>query len=215
MADAAHPALTTLQALLPDATVAGGDFAHTLPSPAAVPVLDRPQIFRTARFVAGENCIKDLLKNAGIPDRIIRNGEGGERLWPKEHVGSLTYKKTTVLGALAHSSRLTMLGIDLESIDRDGMALIESTIAPEGLPPGTSSELGVLLAFSAKEAVFKAQYPATTRRLDFSDVRLKWTGSGHAQGDARAACPDGVILGVRFKIVDRWLVSVASADRNI
>ena len=98
-------------------------------------------------------------------------------MWPNGFVGSLTHKGTAVLGALAAKSVLRALGIDIEFIDSSKLGSIEKNIAWEGLPPGTDQSQGVLLALSAKEAVFKAQYPLTGKLLSFSDVALEWTFS--------------------------------------
>ena len=64
-------------------------------------------------------------------------------------------------------------GIDLEPCDRappEGLGeMVMPWRAPDDLPP--------LLAFCAKEAMFKAQYPLTGRMLDFRDVPLVLRGA--------------------------------------
>lgn len=58
-------------------------------------------------------------------------------------------------------------GVDIEPRDRpppEGLA--------EMLMPWRGAEGSPLLAFCAKEAMFKAQYPLTSRMLDFRDVPL-------------------------------------------
>ena len=64
-------------------------------------------------------------------------------------------------------------------------------------------------ALTAKEAVFKAQYPITRRKLDYDDVRLRWTSR---QGDelvGMALCEGIPALTVRSARSELWLLSVA------
>lgn len=210
-----HPALFALQALLPNIVVAGVSFANKLPDPRSISSLERQNIFKVEQATAGNDCVNSLLRGVGIGDRKINNGSGGERVWPEHFVGSLTYKETIVLGALAPTKRFAMLGIDLETIGSGEEELDKGTISSEGLPPGIAPGLGVLYSFSAKEAAFKAQYPLTTRRLNFSHVRLEWHAANSSFAETTAICPAGVILEVQLKIVERWLVSVASKSRTV
>jgi 4'-phosphopantetheinyl transferase EntD len=101
-----------------------------------------------------------------------------------------------------------MIGLDLERVDRSDLLPIEHLIGPEGLPLGTDRQFGTLLTFSAKEAVFKAQYPVTRERLDFSAVRLRWAGSYEKGFRAVVDCSVSG-LEVRAVVAGKWLVSCA------
>lgn len=207
--DATHPTVAALQRLVPEAIVAGGSFAAWLPSPHAVSPSERAATLSSAQDTAVKQCVERLLRLAGFAEGVeVRKTERGERDWPAGFVGSLTHKGTVVLGVIAKRSSTPMVGIDLERMDRADLIDIQKTIASEGLPYGFSQQLGILFAFSAKEAVFKAQYPQTQKWLGFSDVNLVWV---RAEGDhLRAAVCGGVTgLEVRCMRVDRWVLAAA------
>ncbi len=208
-----HQTALELRKLVPEALTGGGSFALMLPHPGTLAAEDRASVFESAQKAAVAQCLKALLARAGLPeDTRVMSGDGGQRIWPPGFVGSLTHKGTVVLGVIAGSEKVPMIGLDLERLDRT-LSEIEEMVAPEGLPPGLDVERGRLMAFSAKEAVFKAQYPVTHEILDFSDVRLVWE---RGEGDvmiARALCPVAG-LSVRAIFVDEWVITVALSVRN-
>lgn len=206
--DASHETVRALEDLVPEAIVAGGSFAAWLPHPRTLPPADREVTISSAREAAVAHCVRELLLRVGLDeDTTVATAEGGARKWPAGFVGSLTHKGTVVLGVIAPATSTRMIGIDLERTDRDDLAAIENSIASEGLPPGVDSERARLLSFSAKEAVFKAQYPVTGRRLGFPDVQLLWERSGE-NIRAEVRCPvEGLVI--RASVVGRWVVSAA------
>lgn len=206
--DGTHEAVRALEVLLPEAFVAGGSFAGWLSHPRTLPAAEREAMITSAREAAVAKCVRDLLRRVGLDeDTIVATGEGGERKWPAGFVGSLTHKGTVVLGVIARASSVHMLGIDLERTDRDDLAAIEDSIAPEGLAPGMDPEPARLVSFAAKEAVFKAQYPAAGRRLGFADIQLTWRQVG-VNIRAAVRCPvEGIE--VRASVAGRWIVAAA------
>jgi 4'-phosphopantetheinyl transferase EntD len=206
-----HSTLLVLRRLVPETAVAGGSFARFLPHPRSLGSASRAAAFASAQELAIEECITGLLQLAGLPlDLRVEKRPDGARDWPRGFAGSLTHKGTVVLGAIAAVSTVKMIGLDLERIDHADLLPIETLVAAEGLPPGIDRQFGTLLAFSAKEAVFKAQHPVTRDRLDFSAVRLRWTGSRDREFRARV---DGALseLQVRTACVGNWLMTCAIA----
>jgi len=204
-----HSTLLVLRRLVPETAVAGGSFARSLPHPRSLGSASRAVAFASAQELAIEECITSLLQLAGLPlDLRVEKRPDGARDWPRGFAGSLTHKGTVVLGAIAAVSTVKMIGLDLERIDHADLLPIETLVAAEGLPPRIDRQFGTLLAFSAKEAVFKAQYPVTRDRLDFSAVRLRWTGSRDRGFRARV---DGALseLQVRTAFVGNWLMTCA------
>jgi len=201
-----HAVVEELQHLLPNAVVAGGCFASLLPHPSSVARDERVTVFEQAKSAATSQCLRDLLDKAGLAAVEPRRGEAGDRLWPKGFVGSVSHKSTTVLAALARTVDMEALGIDLE---RDDGAAISPMIVGEARPPTSTVRLGVLLTFSAKEAVFKAQFPLTHRRLAFEDVVLRWSRDSDDSYQATARCGGLVLFTVRVRVVAGWVVSAA------
>lgn len=207
--DTSHESVRALELLLPEAIVAGGSFAGWLPHPKTVQASEREEMVVSARGAAVAQCIRGLLRRSGVDEHTgVSICDGGDRKWPPGFVGSLTHKGTVVLGAIAPTSALRMLGVDLERTDRDDLTDIEPSIAAEGLAPGFEPRLGRLLSFSAKEAVFKAQFPATRRRLGFRDVELLWERCATASVRAVVRCPEEGLV-VRASLAGRWIVSAA------
>jgi 4'-phosphopantetheinyl transferase EntD len=207
--DASHATVQVLERLVPETISAGGSFARWLPHPNSLSTAARATAFTSAQDLAAEQCIRCLLRRAGLPENVqVQRRTGGDREWPAGFLGSLTHKGTVVLGLIAASSSITMIGLDLERVDRSDLLPIERLVAPEGLPLGTDAQLGTLLAFSAKEAVFKAQYPTRREKLAFSDVRLAWAGNHEEGFRARVDCNVSG-LEVRAAFIGKWLVSCA------
>lgn len=76
------------------------------------------------------------------------------------------------------------LGIDLEPLDADQPDDLKTAIQPYRTRRGPDSPL---LAFSAKEALFKRQFPVTGRLLDFCDISLIVADDGRFAACLRGA----------------------------
>jgi len=207
--DATHITVAAVQRLVPEMISVGGSFARWLPHPSTLTASARATALASAQNSAVEQCIRSLLRRAGLPEGIrVSSGGEGERNWPAGFVGSLTHKGTVVLGVISRTTSIQMAGIDLERMDGSDLGAIEHLVAQEGLPRGVESELGMLLVFSAKEAVFKAQYPCSRHRLDFSDVRLVWAEPQEDYFTADVHCPTPGLT-VRCLRVAEWVLSAA------
>jgi 4'-phosphopantetheinyl transferase EntD len=206
--DKNHQTVGVLESLVPEAVVVGGSFAGWLPHPRTVPAEEREATIASAQETAVGLCVRGLLRRVGVDeDTRIATDQGSEREWPAGFVGSLTHKGTVVLGVIAPAAAVSMIGIDLERADRHDLAGIESSTA-EGTAPGLEPGLARLLTFSAKEAVFKAQYRVTRRSLAFSDVQLIWEfGSRENIRGAVLGPVEGLVI--RAAVVGRWIVSAA------
>lgn len=211
--DAAHPTVEALERLVPEAIVSGGSFAADLDHPNKILPVERRPAFEAARVTAIDQCIHRIFSRAGLPDTVgFRKGEGGDPLWPDGFVGSLSHKGTVVLAAMAPTSVVRALGIDVERIDLSDLGPIAHNIAPEGLPPYTEQSVGILLTLSAKEAVFKAQYPLTRQLLDFSDVVLNWACCTPDAFVAKARCDNAMVFEVRCTVANVWVLTAAVAS---
>ena len=208
--DDSHIVISSMRALLPEAVVAGGSFSAWLPAPESVRPADRGHLLETAKQEAVRQAIRRVLRDAGVPDtRLPERGGGGDRIWPPGYVGSLSHKGTVVLVALAKSDALVAVGIDVERCDGDDLLQIRGLVAPEALPRSLDPAVARNLALSAKEAVFKAQYPITSRRLSFEDVHLAWGDAEDGRVDGNAQVADGPMVRVRCRAELPWIISAA------
>src|ERR1044071_334288 len=213
--DTSHVALATLRDLLPEATLAGGSFSSLLPPPRMLSSDDRRTEYERVRELAIETCLARAASDAGLSGITIRRGDDGARQWPRGFVGSLSDKGTVVATALAPISILRALGIDLELIDNSASQLDAALIGADS-PRGFAPAVQTLLTFSAKEAVFKAQFPLTGAKLQYLDIELDWSGqsSPHLEAIARSPrFPEPLI--VRSATSRRWIVAIAASMSSL
>ena len=140
---------------------------------------------RVEQFTAGRVCSRLALARLGVAATTpIERGEDRAPIWPRGFTGSITHTDTWCAAAVAQLGELRSLGIDLESATPLKEALWRRVCTPEErewlreLPdPG---RMGKVL-FSAKEAVYKCQYPLTSQFLGFHAVQVEvGDGSFHA-----------------------------------
>ena len=130
---------------------------------------------RLADFAAGRLCARRALAQLGFENFALRrNGDHTPR-WPEGIVGSITHT-AGFCGAVAdRRENVAGLGLDAEVVASvvpelwrqllTGAELAE--LAPLAIAQG---ERLAALAFSAKEAFYKAQFGLTESWLDFTDV---------------------------------------------
>lgn len=135
---------------------------------------------RVRELMAGRSTARHALRLFGMEPAPILSTSGGAPTWPRGFCGSLSHSHRHVAVLLAHSSRYESVGVDIEDGRPLGAAATMAVVTARELKvidragwaiPGSSAE-GI--AFSAKEAVFKCQFPLTLdASLDFLDVRLE------------------------------------------
>jgi 4'-phosphopantetheinyl transferase EntD len=141
---------------------------------------------RRREFAAGRALARQalaLLGESSNPE--IPMGSGGEPLWPVNFVGSLSHTATHVAALVARATRHVSVGVDLDDGRLLGAAAagelmtaseVEAVLAQEWT---ADEEIARNLAFLAKEALYKYQYPKTRfRELGFDEVRLYRTETG-------------------------------------
>ena len=167
---------------------------------------------RRREFAAVRSCARRALGDLGVPASAVLPGPSGEPIWPNGVVGSMTHCPDYRACAVGRASHFAAIGIDAEphaalpdgvlgmvTSDSERAALAELAAAA----PDTSWDR---LLFCAKEAVYKAWFPATGRWLGFSeaDVRIERDGTFHA----RLLVPDPIVGGVELAGYDgRWQVT--------
>jgi 4'-phosphopantetheinyl transferase EntD len=128
---------------------------------------------RLREFAAGRHAARQALNMLGFADQAIPMGEDRAPIWPKGLQGSLTHCAAACIAVVARGP--ATLGIDLEPdapLAPDLTALICTPIEQDWLrqqPPEDRGRLARVI-FSAKESVYKAQYPFSKEILDFADV---------------------------------------------
>lgn len=177
------------------AVAVAADWEAELIGPEAGAVADAVAA-RQREFRAGRSCARRALASLGLPAVAIPSGDHREPIWPDGVRGSITHDDDFCAAVVAPEGVVASLGIDAAA-NHPLPAPIAGRIGAVG---DLLDELGegvdpVALAFSAKEAFYKAWYPLTGRWLDFEEVavRASWrpgrpgelgfeVGADHATG---------------------------------
>lgn len=134
---------------------------------------------RAKEFAAGRSAARAAMQALGIPPYALLQGVGGEPVWPDAICGSISHTDAFAVAFVARKGACKSVGVDI-----DDHRPITTEIAQDIT---WTREVQLLLslgvcedrnaaqnfAFSAKEAVYKCQYPLThCRSLGFHQVRL-------------------------------------------
>ncbi len=182
---------------------------------------------RRATFAAGRigaAHAMELLDRTPVPVLV---GPTREPLWPSGLIGSIThtqqrgrFESIVAYTALAPDPGNTGIGIDAELLGRVTSDLTrriltdDERLLVERLPPGERDRF-VALAFSAKEALYKAQFPLTGAWLGFHDAELDSDGTRIrlvAGGPLTGVVDDPVR--VRSLVVDDRIVAAVVVRRS-
>jgi len=132
---------------------------------------------RRVEFLRGRACARVALAAVGGPgDAELPVGPSRAPVWPEGFTGSITHAKGVVAAVVAPMAGCGGIGIDVER----GAALPQGTerhvLLPEEIER-LASPLD-LVAFSAKESIFKAVHPVVERWIGFMEARIVLGGPG-------------------------------------
>ncbi len=136
---------------------------------------------RRAEYAAGRRAARAAMVDLGRPAAAIPQGSDRAPLWPAGMTGSIAHCDTCCIAAVARIDDCTTLGIDVEqatALDADLIAIICTPTEQDWLASQPAPGLCAKMIFSAKEAVYKAQYPLTGQVIGFDAVTLTMTGDG-------------------------------------
>jgi enterobactin synthetase component D len=133
---------------------------------------------RRAGWVGGRVALRAALAAVGVgaPDAMLSTPRGAPIL-PPGAVGSVSHKRAiaVALAARAPTSRATV-GVDVEELRPLRTDISRRVLTPDErarLPPdGPARDAAVLLAFSAKEAIYKALDPWVQRFVSFEEATV-------------------------------------------
>jgi 4'-phosphopantetheinyl transferase EntD len=153
---------------------------------------------RRREFTSVRACARRALAELGQPPAPLVPGERGAPGWPDGITGSMTHCAGYRGCVLARTSDLASVGLDAEP----NLPLPEGVGNSIALPAERDHVAGLAatdpgvcwdrLLFCAKEAVYKAWYPLTSKWLGFEEARITFAGDpGATDGtfDARILIP--------------------------
>lgn len=132
---------------------------------------------RRQEFRAGRSVARRALTTLGKEPGPILCGSHGEPIWPGAIVGSVTHTHQLAGAAVCRKDVNRAVGIDLNDRRALGSASDDLMTAPDIEAAGEvagNEDLDALrnLVFSAKEALYKCQFPLTLTNIEHLDVEL-------------------------------------------
>ncbi len=129
---------------------------------------------RQREYAAVRQLAHQLLFVCGVQPEPLLNGLDRAPIWPQGIVGSLSHCAEHAIAMVACSRQVRAIGCDIEPAKALPISLVSRVLLPDEevrLEAGPDW-LGRLM-FSAKESLYKAQYPLTRTQLDFDAVEIK------------------------------------------
>lgn len=158
---------------------------------------------RRREFASGRALLRELLGT----DDAIPVGDDRKPVLPPEFVGSLAHDDRFAVAAVADASSVQAIGIDVEPNSQlsDDMARI--ILRPD------EAALDAHLAFTLKEAVYKAWSCLGGGMLEHHDVRIERAGDGHFDATVVVAEPgQRPCFAGRFAAAGNRIVSLVICD---
>lgn len=130
---------------------------------------------RRREFIAGRICARRALAALGFAESPIPPQADRSPNWPRGAIGSITHTTNLAAAAVAISTQIRALGMDMEEVDRitaDLHPRLFNAVEVDQLrcfPAARFQELAAVL-FSAKEAFFKCQFPHTRAFVGFHEA---------------------------------------------
>jgi 4'-phosphopantetheinyl transferase EntD len=133
---------------------------------------------RQAEFATARVCARAALSRLGIQPAPLVPGRDRSPRWPTGVVGSISHADGLCAVAVARGSDVESIGIDVETSSPLEAELERVICTPNELrwldAHDAHPQRGrwAKLLFSAKESLYKCQYPISRQMLDFADVEL-------------------------------------------
>ena len=134
-------------------------------------------LHRQREFAAGRTAARQAMAQVGLNPCPVPSGPDRAPIWPLGVVGSISHTRQICIAAAGRAEEVGAIGIDVEErkpVDQALWPSICTTDEQAYLQTHPVEQRGDIVThlFSAKEAFFKWQYPATKRMLDFQDIRI-------------------------------------------
>lgn len=170
-----------IEEILPSAVAVGESFTDILDAPLypeEEALLTRAVDKRRREFTTVRACARQALASLGVAAAPILPGLRGAPGWPPGVVGSMTHCDGYRASAVARASDLVTIGLDAEPngrIPADVLRMVadaDEQAWVAGLLTTAPEVSWDRLLFSAKESVYKAWFPLTSRWLGFDEATL-------------------------------------------
>ena len=148
------------------------------PEQAAV---SQASVKRQREYATARDLARGALRELGVDAFDLLNGDDRAPIWPAGIVGSISHCDTRAFVALGRAAEVGSVGIDVEHRTELKRDLWRMTLLPEEIAwLNTQASAGrgrlALAMFTAKEALYKAQYPRSTEYMGFMALRVELRG---------------------------------------
>ena len=143
---------------------------------------------RRQEFATGRRYAHRALKILDVPLGALLASRDRSPLWPPGVTGSITHTDRYCAVAIARTTEVAAIGIDVEDVTRFNLDLLSHVLSPReitanlaGFGPDRRQQHGAAM-FSAKEALYRFLRGVTTVQLTFRDCEIAFDqGSDHFQ----------------------------------
>ncbi|MEU2776252.1 4'-phosphopantetheinyl transferase superfamily protein [Streptomyces sp. NPDC007162] len=166
---------------------------------------------RRSEYTTVRHCARRALGELGLAPAPLVAGVRGAPRWPEGVVGSMTHCAGYRAAATAHRSDVRALGIDAEPHAPLPDGVLEYIALPQEaaeiarLARRTPQVHWDRLLFCAKEAVYKAWFPATHSWLGFDGAVIVPAPDGTLHARVLSPAPEQPVPAPQ-EFVGRWLV---------
>ncbi len=148
---------------------------------------------RKREFATGRRLARAALSELGLRDVELLNGPDRAPIWPDGVHGSISHCDTRAVVAAVRAEHGTV-GVDIEHRDELKRELWKTVFLPREIDeldaafePGERGRMALVL-FSAKESLYKAQYPRTTTFMGFHELHVSIVPDPEARTRGSLVC---------------------------
>ncbi|EML2223818.1 TPA: 4'-phosphopantetheinyl transferase superfamily protein [Klebsiella aerogenes] len=131
---------------------------------------------RKAEYLAGRYCAHYLLRQSGCLEPVLIAADRAP-IWPAGWRGSVSHSEDIAIAVVSAEDNGLHPGVDIEHLQPEIMLesadmFVSRTEQAQLSCCGLDKEWALLLAFSAKESLFKALYPRVQQMFDFDAAAM-------------------------------------------
>lgn len=158
---------------------------------------------RKREFATGRRLARAALAELGHADVELLNGPDRAPLWPAGVRGSISHCDRRAVVAVTRAEHGT-LGVDVEHRDELKRELWKTVFLPREIAEldarfsADARGRMALVLFSAKESLYKAQYPRTTTYMGFHELHVALEPDPEDPGGGALVCTFQNDVGGRF-----------------
>lgn len=179
---------------------------------------------KRAEWIGGRLAFWRAASQLGFPRGVLRNGPGGELLLPEGLTGSISHKSSLAVALVARTDESgSTVGVDLETTAPPRPAIAEIALRLEerdalhAIPEGERWPR-LLLAFAAKEALYKALHPRLKRYVRYDEASVVFSPHGEPAIRLHLDLVGGAHVDTELRVeeppADHMLVSVRVTPRK-